>query len=237
MDNIKELYKQKGEKMYSNNKQLDEIIQEAIVQIESGNSTNNLTAMIKKTPTYILLANETHDETRYTPGNQLVTYNGINQDGKPIQETWGGGIAQITEDSVILRNADSIKYPEGHNLAGKEVKGNYNPDGTFVVNQKKGKTTLFNEYVSDTNFVKNAYGKNATTVWQEAFKLEPSYVIQIPKNLENVDIKTNSGIEINLAGGDYVVIDTKKGKISSVHGCEKTWLDKTYVGLEAYMKN
>ena len=101
---------------------LDEFIERTVCAVEQGN-TGGLTAVIKKTPTPILKASENHPETRYCQGSELVTYTGIDEDGSLVQETWGGGVAVIKDDSVILRNADPITYPEGHELAGQEVRG------------------------------------------------------------------------------------------------------------------
>jgi len=220
---------------YSNNQKLDDLIQESVSSIEAGKPHAGLTAMIKNSPTYLLLASPNHTESKYQPGHKLVTYNGVDKDGKPIQETWGGGVAEIKDNSVILRNAESVRYPDGHELAGKEVKGFYKEDGTFVVDPKNGTTTLFNEYVSDVEFVKDAYGVQAIEQWQTGLKLQPSYVLQIPSDLGQVAIITKSGVEINLSGGDYVVIDAKKAKVTSVHGCESRWLDKTYVTLDSHL--
>jgi hypothetical protein len=217
---------------YANEKKLDDMIQEAVASIEQGKPVSDLTAMIKNAPTGMLLASALHDTARYMPGNKLVTYNGVDKDGKPIQETYNGGVAVLTENSVILRSAEPIRYPEGHKLAGVDVLGEYNTDGTFVVDQNNGNTKLYNEYVSDVDFVKGAYGVTATEKWQTGLKLAPSYVMQIPNDLESVVITTKNGVGITLAGGDYVVIDTKKGKVTSVHGCESGWLDRTYVKLE-----
>jgi hypothetical protein len=233
---------------YSKNQKLEELILDAISSIESGKPNENLTAMVKNTPTHILLASPDHDEYRYQPGHTLVTYNGIDKDGNLIQETWGGGVAEIKENSVILKNAEPIKYKEDHKFAGQEVKGFYKKDGTFVIDQEKGtdrlfneyvsgETTLFNEYVTDFDFVKDAYGVSATTEWQSGLKLQPSYVFKIPSEMENVKVATKAGVEISLTGGDYIIIDSKKGKVISVHGCEKSWLDKTYVPLERYLSS
>ncbi len=220
---------------YANKEELNTKINEAVASIEQG-ETNGLTAMIKNTPTLLLRASEQHEQTRYQPGKQLVTYNGMDEQGNPIQETWGGGVADIKQDSVILKNEQPIQYPEAHELAGQDVKGFYNEDGKFVVDQDNGKTTLFNEYVSDVDFVKGAYGLEAKQEWQKGFKLQPSYMLQIPEETGDVAIITKSGTEINVTGGDYVIIDSKKGKVTSVHGCEKSWLEKTYIDLEEHLK-
>lgn len=220
---------------YSNNQKLEDMISTAVASIEAGTPNTSLTAMVKNSPTYILLASVNHAENRYQPGHQLVTYNGVDKEGNPIQETWGGGVAEIKADSVILRNAEPLRYPEGHELAGKEVRGFYQEDGRFVVDQKNGTTTLFNEYVSDVEFVKGAYGVQATEQLQTGLKLQPSYVMQIPSDIGQVAITTKSGVEINLSGGDYVVIDAKKNKVTSVHGCENSWLGRTYVSLESHL--
>ena len=128
---------------YTENTTLNDLIESAVESVTSGSSNETLTVMIKKSPTKILLASSQHIERRYQPGAKLVTYNGIDAQGNPIQETWGGGVAVIKDNSVILSNVNPLTYPEGHELAGQEVKGDYNEDGEFVVDQQNGNTTLF----------------------------------------------------------------------------------------------
>ncbi|MGV8086968.1 MAG: hypothetical protein ACP5N1_05025 [Candidatus Woesearchaeota archaeon] len=226
--------------VYTNNKQLEELISGAIVSIEKGESIDYVTQMIKQSPTHILKADYTHKEDRYKPGNKLVTYNGMTIEGEPIQETWGGGIAEIKSDSVILTNNTPLTYPEGHQLEGTPVKGTYYLDednnAKFKVDQEKGTEILRNEYVSDVNFVLGSYNVQADTNWKIGFKMAPSHVIAIPTNLENITITTSKGTDIHLNGGDYVIIDMKKGKVDSVHGITSDWLANTYVGLEEYKK-
>lgn len=220
---------------YTNNQKLEDMISIAVASIEAGSPHSSLTAMVKNAPTYILLASVNHTEARYQPKHQLVTYNSVDKDGTPIQETWGGGVAEIKTDSVILKNTEPLRYPKCHELEGKEVKGVYQEDGKFVVDQKGGTTTLYNEYVSDVEFVKCAYGVLATEQLQTGLKLQSSYVMQIPQGIGEVVITTKSGVEINLSSGDYVIIDAPKDKVKSVHGCENSWLDRTYVSLESYL--
>lgn len=218
---------------YSNNSDLDALIALAVTSIENGNLVEGLSSMLKNQPTHILAASELHEEPRYRIGSKLVTYNGVSEDGMPIQETWGGGVAEIKADSVILSNKEPLKFPKGHPQEGEVVRGTYSEDGIFVVDSN-GTDILCNEYVSDREFVKGAYGIDASENWQIGLKLAPSYVMQIPEELDSVAIITGSGIEINLTGGDYVIVDVKKGKVSSVHGIERSWLDKTYVDLDTY---
>lgn len=223
--------------IYSNNKELNSMIETAVSSIESNAEMTGLVAMIKNAPTGILKASKEHKELRYRPGERLVTYNGIDEHGELVKETYGGGVAVITEDSVILRNPGAIKFPQFHEMFGKEVRGTYNNEGIFLVDPFQGEEELHNEYVSDVGFVKGAYGIEATTTWQTGFKLQPSYVMKIPEEMDSLKIITKSNIEINLQGGDFVVIDAKKGKVTSVHGVEKTWLKNTYIPLEEHLKS
>lgn len=219
---------------HSPDQRLNSLITKSVDAIESGKELEGLEKSIKNTPTGILAASPDHDQTRFQPGEKLVTYNGIDESGNPIQETWGGGVAEINDDSVILKNEEPIRYPEGHKLSGQEVRGDFQPDGIFVVNQDTGNETLFNEYVSDKEFVQSAYGIDASSEWQTRLKLEPSYLFEIPDDVENTVVKTRSGVEINVGPGDYVAIDTKKGKVNSIRGIEKSWKDKTYVSWDEY---
>lgn len=217
--------------MYTTNTTLQESIEQAVHTIQEGRP-EGLEAMIKKTPTLILKADESHKTMRYRPGSKLITYTGIDENGQLIKETWGGGEATLDESSVVLKNVEPIKYPEGHTLAGKEVRGRYDRNGEFHIDEEG--EVLYNEYVSNMDFVRGAYGIEPNIAWKSGYKLDPSYVFEIPKFIGDVTITTASGIDIRLTGGDYVIIDTKKGKVKSVHGCEKNWLKKTYMGLEEY---
>jgi len=96
---------------------VDRWIQQAILQIEQGQPVTGALKIIKTSPTQMLLAGSGHSENRYRPGNQLVTYNGVDSDGSPIQETWGGGVADIVEGSVILR-WQHLYLNQGGSLAG-----------------------------------------------------------------------------------------------------------------------
>ncbi|MFC1698229.1 hypothetical protein ACFL1H_07860 [Nanoarchaeota archaeon] len=221
-----------SEEVYSNYGDINKTIIKAIASILANNPIEGLKAFIKNKPTMILLASPDHDKVRYQPGNQLVTYNGIDEKGRLIQETWGDGVADITAESVILQNKEPIKYSQGHSLDGVAVKGYYGEDSKFVIDQENGDEILFNEYVSNLDFVKGAYGIDASTKWQEGYKLDPSYVFQIPQ----LHIKTKSGIEINLNGGDFVVIDSKNGEIKSVHGVEAQCFNDTYIDLDKHKK-
>ena len=222
---------------YANNETLDNLILGAVASIEQGTPASYLTLMIKQTPTYILKADPAHKETRFRPQSQLVTYTGITKDGQLIIETYNGGVTALADDSVILTNDKPITYPEGHELQGTPVKGTYDNDGIFTVDQKNGKDTLRNEYVSAVKWVKDNYGVTATTEWKVGFKLKPSYIMQIPSDLEKVVIKISNGREETREGGDYVVIDSKEGKVNSVHAIEKKWLADTYVTIEEYNKS
>ena len=215
---------------YCSDPKLNALITQQIQAIQSGNSGATI-KVIKNQPTQLLRASSRHDVYRYRPGSVLITYNGIDNSGQPIQETWGGGTANINEDSVILRNTEPICYPKDYKdpeLAGKPVRGYYLLGGTFVVDPKKPYVTLFNEYVSTAEDVRKLYGVDATEEWQEALKLSYSYVFKIPEGFKDVFIDPNDK-NIKLSSGDYVVIDAKDGKVTSVHGIEASWFDKTYV--------
>ncbi len=233
--------------IYSNNESLDELISNAVESIEQSAPLTKLTSMIKNAPTKILLASPNHGESRYQPGNELVTYTGIDDDNNLIRETWNDGVAVIKKNSVILRNSSPIMYGENSKNRTGVVQVAYSDDGTAVpvvlpkkvvaVENNANLGTLYNEYVSDVDWVKNNYGVQATTQWQSGLKLQPSFVFEIPSTYGDVNVITKKGIEISLKGGDYVVLDAKNDKVSSVHGIAKSWLDKTYTNMETYLKS
>ncbi len=221
---------------YSSNLELEVLIQLAILKIESGTAYNHVQKVIKKTSTDVLLADAGHAEARFRPGATLTTYTGVDTDGNPIKETYGGGVAQIKEGSVILRYPHSLTYPKGHKLEGQAVRGYFNDANEFIISPD-GDTELHNEYASDVAFVHGAYGITATVTWQSGFKLLPGFALQIPADTGTVIIKTASGVEINVKDDDFVIIDTKKGKVSSVHAIAQDWFERTYGDYEAYVSS
>ncbi len=209
---------------YSDNSLLNDLIKKNVDLIKDG-KVKGFSVMIKNKPTLILKASKDHLEWRYRPGNKLITYTGV-KNGKLIKETWGGGVVDIKSDSVILKNSEPIKDDNG-----KEVRGYYKEGTSEFVIDSKGNQFLFNEYVSDVGFVKSAYGVSPSNKWQEGFKRDPSYVFEIPNTVKgygSINVITLDGVKIELSIGDFVVVDTKKGKVQSVHGIKKSWLNKTY---------
>ncbi|MDD5455835.1 MAG: hypothetical protein PHV30_02245 [Candidatus Margulisbacteria bacterium] len=228
----------KSQGKYSNNGLLDVYIDKNVDLIKSGITTSFpiLEKVIKKTETGILLASKKHQEARFRPGNELTTYTGVDEKGIPIQETWGGGVATIKEGDVILKNASPITYPAGHILAGQQVKGYFDENNKFVVNQNSGQEKLYNEYVSDQKFVKEAYGIDADTSWKSGYKLVPSYAMKIPESIKDDVIIKTPNAEIHVKAGDYVILDTKKGQVISVQGIAGEWFDSTYINFQQYQE-
>jgi len=222
---------------YCNNPKLEEKIKIIVTALEQGLTDEQLEQlrikkMIKATPTFILKANNKEGTPkRYQPGNQLVTYiDEFDKNSNPKIEAGDYATANIKKDSVILSNGP-IYYPKGHKYEGQQVKGFYDENGYFTVDQKNGTDLLNNEYVSDINFVKNAYGVDAKPTWEKGYKLDPSYLIQINNPDETGLIGKN---KIRLETGGYIAIDTKKGKVVSVHAISKTDLEKTYMDYTTY---
>lgn len=229
---------------FSPNIRLNDVIAEAVASVEAGTPNSTLAVMIKNTPTCILLASPDHHEMRYRPGNKLVTYNGVDENGNPIQETWGGGVATLAEDSVILRNPVALNFlpPHEEHSYRRDVRGSFAEDGTFVVDtaQPPVKGRLFNEYVSDVPFVTEAYGVTPTTRWKRGLKQQPIYVLQIPEGTEDTvvtDPFAKTKADLTVSAGDYVAIDFKKGRVISVHGCAKSWADRTFVPHADYVRD
>lgn len=224
---------------YSSNERLNTFIKEAVEHIQSGSTPEGAVKMKKNSPTGILKADPTNPQKRYQPGGKLVTYTGMDQDGNLIKESYGGGVADVKENSVILQNREPRRYPadfKDPSLAGKEIKGRYNDDGTFVVDPK-GDTFLYNEYVSDSDFVKGAYGVDVNKedlTWSTAIKLDPSFVIRNP-GIEGAEIIGKTGVKNELFKDSYIVFDarTKNGvtTVLSVHPITEKDLADTYVAF------
>lgn len=225
---------------YSPDPKLDELVMKAMQIIDEGGDTiaAGLEKRIKATPTFIMRASETQPQRRYQPGNRLLTYTGVDVDGRLIKETYKDGVSEVGTDSVILKNEAPITYPEGHERAGEQVKGYYNDDGEFVIDQENGDTYLYNEYVSNVAKVRDElYGVEANDQeWQSGFKLEPVYTFKIPDEIEDKVILTDGGTEVRPGDGGSVVINTKKGKTTSVQAIAEDWLEKTYVPWDEYQE-
>jgi len=214
--------------------ELDEQVATAVEAINRGEEPTNASKYIKIAPTGILLADASHAQPRYWPGSVLKTYV-VEENGNLKDETWGS--PEVKEGTVILSNGP-VKYHGSHPLAGQEVRGRYNPDGTFTIDQANGPDILQNEYLTDVEFVTNPanYGITPTTSWQQRSKTVPNYVIQIDPEAEgDFVVTTKSGTKINITGGDYVVINTKKGKADGQQGVQAAQFNATYVDYAGYM--
>jgi len=246
---------------YSNNVELEALISSAISCVESGTPNNTgieIYKVIKKTPTFLLAPNNQHKEERFHIGAKLVTFNGVDKNGKLIRETWDDGVAVLNDNSVILRNENPITYPDGHALAGQVVKGRYlkaqdhkeweqiekealasgkvaDPNEILFEIDQNGPDMLFNEYVSDTGFVKDNYGIEVTTEWQKALKLEPSYAVHIPDDF--LEVKNAENLKISVQTGDYVMLSVKKGAVNDVFAITEDWLDQTYKDYDQHLED
>ena len=228
------------------NKKLNALLDEVETAIENDNlgvlKSLGFKKMIKITETEIRKADQNSKEMRYKPGNKLITYTGIDDKGKPSRETWNNGIANIEEDSVILSNGP-IKYPKGHKYEGQVVKGFYNENGEFTIDQKKGTKILKNEYVSDVNYVKKAYGIDATTKLQKAVKLISSYVKKVGGDIleDGEDYIMIGKANIKVDRGGYIIVNVdetgEKPKFMGVAGITKEYLRSTYRDYDEYIKN
>jgi hypothetical protein len=224
---------------------------------------------------------------RFEVGNLHISYSGIDKNGNLISTVKEESTAVIKPNSVILQNPDPICYPKDHPLTIEEiektgdvnvkvkVKGYYvvrrekvldKKTGEefevkvsrFVVDQNYGDTFLVNEYVSDTDFVKRAYGPsredlergsldsngNFDTPWLMRYRLDPSFVYKISeKDYEHIieaglepKIISDEGKEIKILPNGYIAFDTRNGEIRSMRAIEEGQFEDTYSSFEEYLK-
>lgn len=226
-----------------------ELIDRITSKIIEGEIPEGVEIMIKNAPTYTLNASPDRSESRYRPGSKLYTYTGIDKDGKPIKENYGGGVAEIKANSVIIQNIDPLIYPNDYyieEVRGKPIQGYYNDENEFIplkseagLPEGRKFETLFNEYVSDTTYVADSYGEREEGKsvpikegWTTQYKKFPSAIIQNP-GIKHASIVTKGG-RILLEKDGYVVIDFKsvgegKNKIVSTHPIMKEFLEKGYI--------
>jgi len=240
---------------YCSNAIINDMITSAVTALQVQETPEGAEMWLKTAPTDIMAADASNEKPRHRPGNQLVTYKGVTSSGELDQETWGGGVATLEDDSVILRNQESLKFPDGHPKAGEEVHVTYADDGTatIVEEDEPGAEVARNEYASTMNFVcgpeeqrdgtHGAYGVVPVAgQFTGATKLNPSAVLTVPDGVGGVEIKdlhaTGAG-SATVGPGDVILIDTKRKvddatgeitgiQITSVRGVAKEWLRQTY---------
>jgi hypothetical protein len=215
---------------------------------------------MKTEPTAILLPSEDHPQARFRPSAKFITYNGVLPDGTLKRESYKDGLTVLGPGRGILRNQKPLLFPLGHPQAGRIVRGTYvkaseHPDweNTCKERLREGKTVdgdeywfkieengsemLFNEYAAGVDYISSKYKTElgepveVTTKVQWGMADEPTYIIQLPKDL--VYIVTSGGEKLTVEPDDYLAFsETKKG--ISHHMVNKFWFNQTYTDLETY---
>jgi len=166
--------------------------------IESGKDPSKLYAnifcVVKSIPTAITLPGL----YRFEYGKTLTTYSSVSigKDGKIIADidVWSDDLgsinaeklASLTEEelkiynsSILIREGYAVlsngvvRYPDDFDivsLRGLVVKGFYQSDNTFVVDQENGTESLRDEWLAPIKYVKEVYNVTPQTTTQNAFK-------------------------------------------------------------------
>ena len=192
---------------------------------------------------------------RYLPNEEIITTNGVVYNEKTkvydtIIDVWNDELGSISkekmeslsdeelkivkagmtikEDTVILSNGD-VKYPDDApdiELRGLSVKGFYQKDGSFIIDQEKGTDTLQDEYLSNVSYVKDAYDVKASHIPVMAVKGGKSYAFQQAPDT-TTDSKGNTW-EISKPIA-YIIINTdKNGKIIDPSVVVNAVFERTY---------
>lgn len=186
-------------------------------------------------PTGILLASETHYEERYRPGSKHITW--IMEANGLKNETYGAESSDITPSSVILKNIDPLRYPDGHSLAGQIVMGKY--QGEIFIPDPNGTEMLYNEWISDLQYVKDIYGVDATLEWQKEFKKVPTFVLQIPYFFGEINLVTAKEKRFSLSGGSYVGLQPKSASdntLVDIYPIQEEQFDTTYMPFSDFLR-
>lgn len=191
---------------------------------------------MRKKATWVMLASLNNPELRHRPGNMLRTYTGVrNEDGTLKDETYKGD-STVREGDIILRNRrggtdGQLVYPSDTSdpsLRGFPIKVRYEADGTAV--EDINGEDVYEEYKSGDheNFKKKYDGAEPTEgKWQIVGSRIPSYIVEIPQDKGEVDIKTKDAT-IAVRGGDFIVIDDLGNGKTRVQGIEKGAKNDTY---------
>jgi|GEM_PF-835497 len=219
----------KGQREYCDNPIVEALIVSAVDALEAGSDPAGTRKVIKRVRTGIFSASPDNEEARYRPGSTLVTYSSVDKEGNLILLGGPGQKALIENDSVILRNEYPIRYPAGHPLADRVVRGDYQPDGTFVIDQTTGKDRLFNEYISGRDYVRDEFGMDPTPEWQFCRKLFPSFALAMPDSVEGDVLIRFQDMTTPVHASDWVLLDARKSEVTSVRGIEDYWFKRTYL--------
>jgi len=219
---------------YSSNETVDRLARSVVSAIEDAKggepSFEGLSVeKMRKMATLALKADASNVEKRHQPGNRLRTY--VFKDGVLKEETENKEVL-VGEGHTIYRNTDPLVYPEDWSveaLRGTPVRGHYEDDGTFVV-EENGSETLYNEYVtSNPDHPMKKYGiVPVIGEWTEGLAQIPSYLVQIPEGVGEVTVRTKGGKLISVASGDFLVVDDLGNGSTSVQAIEKGFKERTY---------
>ena len=193
--------------------------------------------VIKKAETKITLAAKNTINERHRHGKTIITYSSVPSDSSiktPNIDVWTDKLGSVDSDRfgsmseeekkellsqvtldeskehVVLSNGD-VLYPDDYDipeLRGKPVKGFYQENGEFVIDQENGTDTLQDEYISNVSYVKDVYQIDPTISEQTAYKAFPAYAF-VPSN--PVVLGGNKKWEYGGDISDRIVISTKKG--------------------------
>ncbi len=205
---------------YTSNKEIEEIIKKDVDNILNNNYIG-LEKVVKNTPTELRLPGQ----GRYEVGKTLVTYVGVDENNELIMETWGGGKAKIEKDSVILRNVEPIRDKKGDLVW---VLYNENGEAKIVNENTPGAEILYNEYVSNTEFVEKFYkleDKLTDKKWVKGLKTKnPIFARQVDQDFV---LALEEGSQIEVKKGGWLIYHAKEGKVT-VSAISEDWFEKTY---------
>jgi len=165
--------------------------------IESGKDPSklykNIFCVVKSIPTAITLPGL----YRFEYGKTLTTYSSVSiKDGKIIADidVWSDVLGSVDAErlpsltdkelevyhsSILIREGYAVlsngvvRYPDDFDIAslrGLEVKGFYQSDNTFVVDQENGTESLRDEWLAPIKYVKEVFNVIPQTTTQYAFK-------------------------------------------------------------------
>ena len=212
--------------------------------------------LIKSEGTNITLAG---GKNRYAIGKNIITYSSISiKDGviTPDIDVWTNELGSLnsekvasltpeeriifeaavilSKNSVVLSNG-SIQYPEDfeiEGLRGLDVKGTYQEDGSFIIDQEEGKDILQDEYISNREFIEKVYQIIPTETTQMGYKAFPVYGFK-PEAPKVKDFLNNiwEYAEVN----KMICISTgKNGGIEGSSCISFQQFEKTYMEWDSY---
>lgn len=166
--------------------------------------------MEKYTATTIRLSTNEQSNEMFKPGEIIVTFPAVTDNGELYRETHNNGSSKLEEGVSVIASNGPILDRNGNQVVGNYVK---NDDNEWIFEiDSNGKDILEDIYVFKKNYVEQTYGITPTTEVQSANKIgEKCFSMQLTK--DSINELSDGKTQTTPAGGYLVVSVDNSGKV------------------------